>query len=284
MVSPVGVDGRRRESGTDSARSLLLTILGEFVFPRGGPVWTGSLLDALGSVGVEEKAARQSLARAAGEGLLDSQRHGRRVQWALTPAGERLLKEGTDRIYGFMRERRVWDGQWLVLTVAIPESQRQLRHRLRTRLTWLGLGSPAPGLWVVPDAAKEDATLRVLEELDLREKAFAWVGRAAELADQRRLLAQSWELAAVRQRYQEFIASFSRRTVASAAETFTAQVQLVQEWRRFPFLDPDLPGELLDPDWPGPAAAALFHDRRARWHRQAQSEWDRLEAGAAART
>ena len=33
-----------------------------------------------------------------------------------------------------------WDGRWLVLSVPIPETQRRLRHRLRTRLTWLGLG------------------------------------------------------------------------------------------------------------------------------------------------
>jgi len=59
-----------------------------------------------------------------------------------------------------------------------------------------------------------------------------------------------------------------------------AQVEMVQEWRRFPFLDPDLPAELLDHDWPGPRAAAAFHDRHDRWHRQAQAEWDRMDAAA----
>ena len=89
-----------------SARSLLLTVLGEFVHPNGSPVWTATLVDALQVLGVEEKAARQALTRTAAEGMLSSERHGRRVLWSLTPQGHALLEEGTRRIYGFMRERR----------------------------------------------------------------------------------------------------------------------------------------------------------------------------------
>jgi phenylacetic acid degradation operon negative regulatory protein len=275
---------RRREIGSRSARSLLLTVLGEFVHPRGTSVWTGTLVEALGALDVEEKSARQALARSAAEGLLTSTRHGRRVRWVLTGQGDRLLAEGTTRIYGFMREQRRWDGRWLVLTVAIPETQRQLRHRLRTRLTWLGLGSPAPGLWVVPDAAKEPDVRAAVRDLDLEQRAFAWVGPAAGLGDQARLLADAWHLDDVEARYLGFVADFSGRTVTDSAEAFVAQVRMVQEWRRFPFLDPDLPGELLDHDWPGPRAATVFHDRHARWHRRAQDEWDRMDARAGQRT
>ena len=59
---------------------------------------------------------------------------------------------------------------------------------------------------------------------------------------------------------------------------------MVQAWRRFPFLDPDLPSELLDHDWPGPRAAAMFHGRHARWHRQGHQVWDRMETDAEARS
>ena len=61
---------RRRELGATSARSLLLTLLGEFVLPRAEPVWTQVLIDVLGGLGVEHKSARQALARTAAEGLL----------------------------------------------------------------------------------------------------------------------------------------------------------------------------------------------------------------------
>jgi phenylacetic acid degradation operon negative regulatory protein len=269
---------RRREVGTASARSLLLTVLGEFVYPRGEPVWTVTLVEAMAALGIEEKAARQALTRTAGEGLLTSARHGRRVLWDLTPQGRTLLDEGTRRIYGFMRERRPWDGRWLVLTLAIPETQRRLRHRLRTRLTWLGLGSPTSGLWVSPDAGKHQAVHAVIRELGLQGQAFAWIGPASGIGDENRLLGEAWDLDAVEDRYLAFLKEFETRTAQTPGEAFAAQVAMVQEWRRFPFLDPDLPAELLDHDWPGPRAAAAFHDRHARWHRSAQAEWDRLDA------
>jgi phenylacetic acid degradation operon negative regulatory protein len=262
---------------------MLLTILGEFVLPRGGDIWTGTLVDALGALGIEEKSARQALARTAGDGLLTSTRHGRKVRLNLTPAGRQLLQEGTERIYGFMRRPHEWDGSWLVLTVAVPETQRQLRHRLRTRLTWLGLGSPSSGLWITPDPSKEGAVRSIIKELGLEDRAFAWHGPSAGIGDPVKLLTSAWDLEDVEQRYLAFINRFERLTVSTDREAFISQAQLIREWRRFPFLDPDLPGELLRHDWPGPRAAATFHDRRDRWHRRAQDEWDRMNEEASAR-
>ena len=273
-----------RDPGYPSARSLLLTVLGEFVHARGGRVWTGTLVDALGALGVEQKSARQALARAAAEGLMASSRHGRRVRWQLTDEGTALLGEGAERIYGFLRAPHPWDGRWLVLTVAVPESQRQLRHRLRTRLTWLGLGSPSPGLWVVPDVTKADDVAAVIEELGLRQRAFTWAGPAVSGADPAKLIDVAWDLADVEARYLRFVDRCVATEVTTAREAFVAQVQLVQEWRRFPFLDPDLPRELLDHDWPGARAAVTFHDRHDRWHRRAQQEWDRMDDEAGQRS
>ena len=268
---------RRRQLGSASARSTLLTVLGEFVHPRHEAVWTASMVAALSALGIEEKAARQALTRTAAEGLVESTRHGRRVLWRLSPQGRDLLEEGTQRIYGFMRGRPAWDGRWLVLSVAIPESQRQLRHRLRTRLTWLGLGTPTPGLWVSPDAGKADVVRAVVHELGLDELAFAWTGPAGGIGEERSLVAEAWDLDAVEERYLAFLEEFGSRRVSDDAAAFVAQVQLIEEWRRFPFLDPDLPAELLDHDWPGQRAADAFHAAHDRWHRGAQAEWERLE-------
>lgn len=280
----VGPASRRRETGSASARSYLLTVLGEFALPRDEPVWTATVLGALSRLGVEERAARQALARTSGEGLLASERHGRRVAWTLTDRGKTLLEEGTSRIYGFMREHHGWDGRWLVLTVSIPESQRQLRHRLRTQLTWLGLGSPVSGLWVSPDATKSPEVHRVVRDLGLDQQSFGWIGPASGIGEESRLMASAWDLDEVEERYLAFLGTFGDRRADSSADAFTAQVEIVQAWRRFPFIDPDLPRELLDHDWPGPRAATVFHDRHARWHRQAQQEWDRMQDEAGDRT
>lgn len=277
-----GPGARRRETGAASARSLLLTILGEFVLPRGEPVWTGALVAALSEVGVGQKAARQALSRTAAEELLHSERAGRRVSWRLSPAGTRLLAEGTERIYGFGRGPATWDGRWLVLAVSVPETQRQLRHRLRTRLTWAGLGSPMPGLWVTPDADKDKEVAVVVDDLGV--EAFSFLGPFGAVGDQARVVADAWSLQEVQSRYERFLREFARDPVRRPGAAFRAQVRLVQAWRRFPFLDPALPAPLLPASWPGPAAAALFHRRHDAWHTRAQGYWAELCDDAAGRS
>lgn len=271
------VSSRRRILGSGSARSLLLTVLGEFVYPRGRAVWTSTLLRALGELGIEEKAARQAISRAAAEGLLSAERVGRRTRWSLTDSGAALLREGTQRIYNFLQGEPEWDGRWLLVTAAVPEVQRQLRHRLRTQLTWLGMGSPIPGLWVVPDAKKEGAVADVLGELHLKSKAFAWVGQWAPIGDKTELIAAAWSLDAVDAEYRDFANTFSALHTATTTEAFVAQVHLVQAWRRFPFLDPALPSRLLEHDWPGPAASKIFRDCHEHWRQAAQQRWDEWE-------
>ena len=260
--------------GSASARSALLTILGEFVRPRGQAVWTSALLRALAEIGVEQKAARQAISRMAQEGLLVSERSGRRVRWSLTEAGVTLLRDGADRIYGFLRAHREWDERWLVVTVAVPEAQRSLRHRLRTQLTWLGMGSPSPGLWVIPDAGKEDAVLAVLDELGLRAKAFAWIGTWVPVDDVRTLISAAWDLDELAEKYRHFTDWTTEMAPLTSAETFVAQVELVHEWRRFPFLDPDLPASLLPSDWPAVRAVDAFDASHERWHDTAQAQWE----------
>ena len=275
-----GQSDRRRNSGAASARSLLMTILGEFALPGNAPVWTATLVSALAALDVEEKASRQALARAAAEGLLDAERIGRRTRWTLSDRGRQLLQEGAARIYGFMRAQRRWNGNWLIVAVTVPETQRQLRHHLRTRLTWAGLGSPAPGLWVTPDEAAIGEVSKIIADLDVGQSAMSWVGPSAEVGDPLQVVRSAWQLGAVEAAYHAFITDFSGRSPAGGEAVFAAQVDLVQAWRHFPFADPALPLELLDHEWPGPAAAATFHHCHDRWHRQAQTHWRQLCRGA----
>jgi phenylacetic acid degradation operon negative regulatory protein len=275
-VLPAG--SRRREVGSGSARSFLLTVLGEFVHPRGTPVWTATLVAGLAALGIEEKAARQAIARSAADGVLESEKSGRRVSWYITAPGTRLLAEGTRRIYSFLTDTSPWDGNWLILSVAIPETQRQLRHKLRTRLTWLGMGSPSPGIWILPDVGKVEDVAMVIDELQLTGRAFAWTGKLASIGNSDTLIADAWSLDDVEQRYATFLTTFGKLRAATPLEAFQAQVRLVQAWRRFPFLDPALPQELLDHDWPGPQAATLFHRRHDEWHARAQGYWSELQS------
>lgn len=265
---------RRRELGQTSARSLLLTVLGEFVLPAGEPVWTRALLEVLGALGVESKSARQALSRTAAEGVLTSDRDGRRVRWSLTPDGERLLSEGAARIYGFGAPATEWDGRWLVLLASVPESRRRLRHRLRTRLAWAGLGSPAPGVWVSPDPGKEPEVAAVLDELDLRGMSSSFIGHYGGIGRPSDVVAQAWDLDRVEQAYEQFLDEFGpERDRDDTDDVLARQVRLVHAWRRFPFLDPELPAELLPDRWAGARAAELFTTLHRRWDAPARTAW-----------
>jgi phenylacetic acid degradation operon negative regulatory protein len=253
-----------------------MTVLGEFVLPMDGPVWTGALVDALGLFGVEVKSARQVLARTGAEGWLESERVGRRVRWRLTKPGRRLLVEGAERIYGFGSGDPAWEGQWLVLLVSIPESMRELRHRLRTRLAWAGFGSPTPGVWITPRPEAEAEAKLILDELALPGPVMSFVASYGGLGREVEMVAAAWSIDDLARRYAEFIAEFSRLAPRSADDVFRAQTTLVHEWRRFPFLDPQLPASLLPARWIGARATKLFNDRHARWREAAQRRWAEL--------
>jgi phenylacetic acid degradation operon negative regulatory protein len=267
---------RRQELGAASARSLLLTVLGEFVLPSGRPVWTATLIDLLADLDVAEKAARQAIMRTADSGWITGSRIGRATRWSLTDAGTRLLKEGTDRIYGFAADDRAWDGRWLVLTVGVPENARPLRQKLRIRLGWAGLGSVNGTTWVTPRVDREHEARRVLDELGLLEGSWSFVAGAGGIGDERSLTRSAWDLDAIEARYEDFLELAARRRPRTDRQALVAQVRLVQEWRRFPLLDPGLPRELLPPRWSGHRAAEVFRERHAAWAPRAQIAWAEL--------
>jgi phenylacetic acid degradation operon negative regulatory protein len=260
---------RRHSVGAASARSWLLTVLGEFVLPADEPAWTSSLVAVLAGLGLEEKASRQALARTAADGLIRAERVGRRARWHLTEPGRRLLTEGAERIYSFGVRPTRWDGRWLVLSVAVPESQRDLRHRLRTRMAWAGFGSLAANLWVSPNTDREAEAKQLFDELGLAATTLSFTGEFAGIGSERSLVEQAWNLSDLATRYHSFVTEFAR----PGPSIMLAQVRLVHEWRRFPFLDPQLPAELLPPQWIGARAAAVFHERHAAWHDSAQAQW-----------
>jgi phenylacetic acid degradation operon negative regulatory protein len=273
---------RSQALGVPSTRGYLLTVLGEFVLPVGGRVWTAALLDALGALGVEERTARQAVWRSAERGLLESERIGRRTRWALSEAATRLLTEGTRRIYSLHREPRPWDGRWLLLYVSVPESQRDLRHRMRTRLGWAGFASLGSGTWLSPWIDREVEVREVLADLGLASGggARSFIAKPGGIGDVNEMVTATWPLAEIAAGYDAFLERFGTAPPAeSGYDAFVNQVRLVHEWRRFPFLDPDLPGDLLPRDWSGYRAAELFHRLHEQWRSPAWTWWrDRMEA------
>ncbi len=268
---------RRRSVGPPAARSVLMTVLGEYAMPRSGVVWQERLIAALVTLGHTEQTARQAVARSTRDGWLTGERAGRRTRMTVTPETEHMLDEGRERIFGFGRET-TWDERWLVVVLRIPEERRRVRHHVRTRLARAGMGSLGGGVWIAPHADREPLVAAALQAADASAEAISFMaglgtlGRAEDLVD-------AWDLDGLREEYASFLDRFAGARPRDGAAVFRAQTELVHAWRRIAFLDPDLPDELLPRDWPRRRAYEFFHRRHAAWHQGAQDHFDRLEDG-----
>jgi phenylacetic acid degradation operon negative regulatory protein len=268
---------RRRSVGAPAARSLLLTILGEYVLPLGEPVWQETLVGALVAVGYSQQAARQALARSVRDGWLDTVRHGRRARVSLSSGTADLLRTGASRIYSFGSPWQ-WDGRWLVLVLRVPEERREVRHQLRTRLAWAGLGSMGAGVWLTPHVEREAELGEVIREAPAAE-ATSFVASLGALGRAEDVVASAWDLDEVCGAYEAFRDDFAAIRPSSPEAFFRMQTLLVHAWRKFPFLDPDLPAELLPDGWPRGQAYEQFAGRHERWQGVARSYFEALDAG-----
>jgi phenylacetic acid degradation operon negative regulatory protein len=89
------------------------------------------------------------------------------------------------------------------------------------------------------------------------------------------MVRQAWDLDEIEASYESFIARFGGR---ARRDALTATVELVHAWRRFPWIDPALPDELLPTRWSGAEAAKLFNRLHARWSGAARAEWQELNS------
>lgn len=256
-----------------SARSLLLTVLGELVVPDGQPVWTASLLHVLTGLGVSEQAARQTIARASDKGWLAGERFGRTVRWSARPMVTEILDEITNRVMSLNAAPEHWDGNGIFLNVTVPQEKKTSRKRLYSALGWAGFGSPTPGLWTNPHVDRLDETKEIIEELGLRESSIVSIGRLADAGlTAPEIIARAWNLDDVAARYAKLLATYEGMEPEPGDDVLYSYLALVDEWRKFPAMDPQLPRDVL-PDWIGRRAAVTFDTLRARWRPAARERW-----------
>ena len=267
---------RRRSVGAPAARSVLLTMLGEYMLSLGDAVWLETLVSALEGLGYKSQAARQALARSVADGWLSSQRQGRRARLRLTADTEQMLRVGAERIYSF-GESRQWDGRWLLVVLRVPERNRDVRHLARTELAWAGFGSLGGGLWISPHVDREPQVRELLSSNGAGPDLLSFHAELGEIGEPGKVIADTWDLDAVAEGYRSFVAHYGRLRPKRPEDVFQAQTLLVHDWRKFPFLDPDLPDHMLPARWPRQRAHELFHERHADWHEQAQSYFRALE-------
>lgn len=246
-------------------RSMLFTLYGDYAYPERRDVPLRGLVEAGEALGLSEVAVRSAVARLSREGWLLAHRTGAVSRYGLSNAGRRLIEEGTRRIYRPRAGR--WNGRWCLLTYTIPESRRSERDRIRKQLAWLGFGGMGGGAYVSPRDVGAEA-LALLERHGVHGFARVFSGALEGPGDDADLVSQCWDLGAIADRYQAFVDHYGpirRRDAAAKSRgslsdraAFVTRFSLTHDFRRFPFVDPDLPAALLPPRWPGVLARRLF--------------------------
>jgi phenylacetic acid degradation operon negative regulatory protein len=249
-------------------RAAMLTLYGDYVLHRGGEIGIGSLVKLMSSFGLSEQAVRSAVSRMCRSGLLKAKRANRKSYYSLTSEGHSLLTEGAQRI--FQRKKSHWDGNWNIVSYSIPERMRQARDRLRLELGWLGYGPLSEATWISPhDLTREVKSL--LRKFNIEEYVHIFSAQHQGGVDPKQIVSHCWELGKIHQNYADFLAEYRPKLeehrkrleageTIEASECFVARFNLIHEYRKLPFSDPDLPLELLPENWLRPQAAALFDE------------------------
>ena len=230
-------------AGPHRTGSLIITLYGDAIAPRGGSLSLASLLAIMAALGIGEGVVRTAVSRLAAQGWLERHRIGRHGFYRLAAKGAEIFVEATRRIYGAPRQEQ---NPRLELVVLAPDCARE---PARAALEAAGFGGLAPGVFIAPAGTAVPPIAGLLR-----------MAAVPVAADAPALAQLAWPLADVTERYRQFLAVWAGADAAPVPDPLTAlvgRVLLIHDYRRAVLRDPLLPAALLPADWPQPAARAL---------------------------
>ncbi|WAX77398.1 PaaX family transcriptional regulator [Streptomyces sp. KMM 9044] len=255
-------------SDQSAPRSLIVTFYGAYGRFVPGPVPVAELIRLLAAVGVDAPAVRSSVSRLKRRGLLLPARTAQGAAgYALSPDARRLLDDSDRRVHAAASPG---DEGWVLAVFSVPESERQKRHILRSRLSGLGFGTTAPGVWIAPARLHEEAR-HTLERLRLDGYVDLFRGEHLGFTPTAEAVARWWDLAGMAKEHEAFLDRHTRvldtwqqREDTPPEEAYRDYLLALDSWRHLPYTDPGLPAGLLPEDWPGTRSARVFHGLHTR--------------------
>ncbi|WP_432137763.1 MULTISPECIES: PaaX family transcriptional regulator [unclassified Streptomyces] len=255
-------------SDQHAPRSLIVTLYGAYGRFAPGPVPVAELIRLLAAVGVDAPSVRSSVSRLKRRGLLlPARTAGGAAGYELSAEARQLLDDGDRRIYA---DAPPEDESWVLAVFSVPESERQKRHVLRSRLAGLGFGTAAPGVWIAPARLFEE-TRHTLRRLGLAPYVDFFRGDHLGFTPTAQAVARWWDLAAIAKEHEAFLDrhapvlhAWERRADTPPQEAYRDYLLALDSWRHLPYTDPGLPVRLLPADWPGARSAAVFRGLHER--------------------
>lgn len=257
-----------RQQRRVQAGSLIITVFGDAILPRGGRIWLGSLIRLLEPLELNERLIRTSVFRLAKQEWLRTETIGRRADYTLTPSGRRRFEEASRHIYA--AHAPLWDRRWRLILV-VGSLEPKVREQVRQALFWQGFGVLGAECFVHPSAELPSVLDALVAEglspaLGALLPLFAADSRSAQSASDSDLVRRAWDLGGMAEAYSHFVAAYRpildylrRDHLAKISEqdAFLLRVLLIHDYRRLLLRDPELPEVLLPADWPGQQARLL---------------------------
>jgi len=146
-------------------------------------------------------------------------------------------------------------------------------------LAFQGFGELSASLAISPHAERESQLRTALDLMGMAQEALVLRSRTGSAVDDAGIVARAWDLEALGEKYRAFIKRHDSVVPVEPGIVFSAQVELVHDWRRFPFIDPELPAQLLPDSWAGADAVQFFHARHDQLNGLAQ-DWFGIDVTA----
>jgi phenylacetic acid degradation operon negative regulatory protein len=228
--------------------SLVVTMFGDMIVPRGGRVALAVLQEIAARIGVEPGALRTAMSRLAAEGWVVREREGRNSYYRLAEGGRHAFDLATRRIYA--GGPPAWNGSWTVLI-----SPSEVREEDAEEAAALGFVRVSGRAFLRPETEGAPAVANAFPEM------LVVHGAGAEHPE---TILSFWPSAETAEAYRTFIGAFAplhaaldRGETLEGLDAVAARTLLIHDWRRIVLRDPGLPTELLPGDWPGEEARAL---------------------------
>ncbi|WP_102867290.1 PaaX family transcriptional regulator C-terminal domain-containing protein [Pseudovibrio exalbescens] len=234
--------------------SIIITIFGDAVLPRGGEIWLGSLLEICEHLGIEAGSVRAAMSRLAQDGWVTRERVGRKSFYKLAEAGRAEFERAGRRIYAPLDTE--WDGTWTIFMVS--DAAGEARDARRAELKACGFGAVAPTVFLRPEMPIS-LPLPSVEQGD-----FLFFSRL-ERPETAELLARDvWSLDELSGDYTAFMSVFSKLQAYLAAgqslsplSAMAARTLVIHDFRRLVLRDPMLPVCMTGNDWAGRQARKM---------------------------